>query len=191
MKSTLITFLLIALYIVPLHAQDTLIQNKNVIIENDSVVLRRNYMEENTQKILTYEYSFWGIRTFSGRKHLSNREVRNFLQRDPEALDLYNRGRSTLIGGTILAATGAFAFGYGLFATVNAYGENYGFTSSDKTLGYTLIGAGIVAAAGGVVLFFNGQRKMKLGIDNYNNGLLTSSVEFGFTPNGLGLLVQF
>ncbi|MDR1054811.1 MAG: hypothetical protein LBL90_03095 [Prevotellaceae bacterium] len=190
MKLTILPFFLIAFfYTVLSNAQDIPDQKKPTTL-SDSIVNRKKYTNESA-KMLTYENSFWGIRTYCGRQVLSNKSTRNFLQSDPDMLRKYDIGRRTLIVGDVFAVAGVLTLGSGLFATVNAYNNNYGFDLDDRILGYSLIGAGSLALAGGILLFFNGQKKMKLAIDAYNDDLLTASFQFGLTPNGIGLLVQF
>ena len=178
MKSIFIILAVAMIYIAPLAAQ------------SDTILLHTPVFN-TIDKTLKYEDSFWGLRVYNGKKALSNRKVRNFLQPDQLMLQKYDKGRKKLIAGDIIAATGAISLGYGVFTVVNAYGENYGFDLNDRVLGYSLIGAGAIAAATGVLLFFNGQKKMKLAIDAYNDELVATSFQFGLTPNGIGMIVQF
>lgn len=190
MKTILIIAVIAFAFCVKSNAQETEVSMQKTIIPlSDTAEYRQSMTPED--RSLTYEETLWGLRTFNGKLQLSNKEVKSFLQRNPQILRDYKKGHRRLITGGALTVAGVFTLGYGVFVAVNAYSDDYGFDRNDRALGFSLIGGGALLATGGVLLFFNGQDIMKLAINAHNDEEYIRTMRVGFTPNGFGLTFDF
>ena len=133
------------------------------------------------------EITMQGKRYFVNGTQLSSREVKEKLASNAEALRLFKKGKSK-------AATGGLFIGLGVaFCTADLV---KGLVSDEKYPGpATYIGAGFLTIS--VPILIGKNRRMREGIEMYNNGLKNSGdaedVEFNVisNQNGYGIQLRF
>lgn len=137
---------------------------------------------------LSLGVSFWsGLQVYDGNQKLSKTETKNRLSTNPEALNLYNKGKGQMNSASLLGAVGGFCFGYGLGTMLNKRKEG----------GEILAGAGLAGIIAGGVIYGNGSGNVRTAINLYNQTRLTSLNESPFeiniinSQNGVGLGITF
>ena len=132
------------------------------------------------------------------------------------AFDIYNKGISKHKRGNLLMWTGIGVailgvpltmhidydygtnyyhdtyFGYD-FDYTSEYYENYGYGSTPIGL-YTITPIGLICAGVGLWMQSSGKKLIRQAVNTHNNSLTSFSnmeLNFGFTPNGIGLVLNF
>ena len=126
-------------------------------------------------------------------RRLTEGEVRG-LMAGTDALRLYNQGLQRRRNGDILFWSGIGIIGVGLVAGGAILSADMEFWEDVffPTVGGTAISGGIVMITG-VVLRTNSRRPIQNSVDMHNRSVQTSHIEFNFglTPNGVGMVVNF
>lgn len=124
---------------------------------------------------------------FKDEKKLKNKEIRELLQSNTEALQLYQAARTkTTVGGLLLG------FGIGLAAGDVLYGA-----TADVKYPTPLTYVGLAATIISIPVLSGRSKKLKKSIERYNDSLKTvgssDSYEMRFTANsnGIGVKLSF
>ena len=117
----------------------------------------------------------WSYKYHIGDKVVSSAEFKQELQLHEKASKMYKSGNALNVTGTVLGGIGAFVVGYDL-------GSRLGDGSKGNT---ALLASGGVGLAGGIILYYIGEGKMKKAITLYNNSKQTSSLTLD--TQGLGV----
>ncbi len=100
---------------------------------------------------------------------------------NPDALKMFNSGRSTAITGTVIGCIGAFSLGYDLGARLGGGKGNNGM----------LIGGGVVTIVG-LILEMSGKSKMKKATTLFNNNNKQAwNISLEPKENGIALSFNF
>ncbi|MEO4004254.1 hypothetical protein [Flavobacterium sp. CAU 1735] len=133
------------------------------------------------------ELSVKGSTVFKDEKKLKNKEIRELLQSNTEALQLYKETRTkTTVGGLLLG------FGIGLTAGDVLYGA-----TADVKYPTPLTYVGLAATLISIPVLSGRSKKLKKSIELYNENLKTvgsnDSYEMRFTANsnGIGFKLSF
>lgn len=133
------------------------------------------------------EITMQGHKYFVDGQQISTREVKEKLASNPEALQLFKKGKSK-------ASTGGLFVGLGI-AFMSADGIKALVSEEDYPGPATYIGAGFLAVS--VPILIGKNKKMKEGIDRYNNGLKSSGdfddleLHVVSNQNGYGIQLRF
>lgn len=137
--------------------------------------------------ISAQEITMQGKRYFVNGQQLSTREVKEKLSSNAEALRLFKKGKSK-------SSTGGMFIGLGIAFTAADLVK--GLVSDEKYPGpATYIGAGFLTIS--VPILIGKNKRMKEGIDMYNNGLKNAGdveeVELNMisNQNGCGIQLRF
>jgi len=139
----------------------------------------------------------------AGRK-LTPNEVR-YLMASSEALQIYNNGQSQYKTGRIMQIAGALAFAAGgtlIVSSFNIDPESAEKESEQSRLydkrdlwqatGTFIGGAGLGVGITGTVIKGKGRKKIDNAVNTYNSGSRAfKEFDFGFTGNGVGMVVRF
>ena len=138
-----------------------------------------NTKQEAAQSKKRMTYNSWSGRVSMGDVYVTNDLAIKYLS--PQDYDLYKRGKSLSISGTILGCAGAVPLGIGL-----------GFMSAGEPANVGLLAGGGAAVVLGVVIACIGEANIKTAINNYNSTLaFQPEIHVGSTANGLGLALVF
>ena len=118
---------------------------------------------------------FWSYKYYLGDKAVSSSEFKQELQLHEEASKMYKSGSALNVTGTVIGSIGAFVVGYDL-------GSRLGDGSKANNVLLTSAGIGL---AGGIILYYIGEGKIKKAINLYNNSKQTSSLTLN--TQGLGV----
>jgi len=148
-----------------------------------------------------------GNSVFMDGMKLERDDVKQVLEVNPHALQLYNKGLAKNRIGTVLLISGALVSGGGGFIVAkhpldkksfyrgrdgNTYYRYQNETLNDA-LGIGIIAAGAGMIIAGIVLKSNSPNDIKGAVNMYNGGKNRSSIEwkFDFSGNGVRLAVNF
>jgi hypothetical protein len=131
------------------------------------------------------EITMQGHKYFVNGQQISSREVKQKLESNPEALKLFKCGKSK-------ASTGGLFIGLGVAFTVADLVK--GLVSDEKYPGVaTYIGVSSLVVS--VPILIGKNKKMRQGIESYNNGLKNTGdnedVELNIISNQNGYGIQF
>ncbi len=140
-----------------------------------------------TSLVYSQEITMQGHKYFVDGQQISTREVKEKLASNPEALQLFKKGKSK-------ASTGGLFIGLGTaFLTADLV---KGLVSDEEYPGpATYIGAGFLAIS--VPILIGKNKRMKEGIDRYNSGLKSSGdfddleLHVVSNQNGYGIQLRF
>lgn len=138
-----------------------------------------NTKQEADQSKIRMTYNSWSGRVSMGDVYVTDDLAIKYLS--PQDYDLYKRGKSLSIGGTIVGCAGAVPLGIGL-----------GFMAAGEPANIGLLAGGGAAVVVGVVIACIGEANIKTAINNYNSTLaFQPEIHVGSTANGLGLALVF
>ena len=127
-----------------------------------------------------------GYRYYQGVKQLEKNELAGVLKSNGQAANQLQSAQSTYAAAMIFSYTGGFLVGWPV-------GTALGGGKPEWILAG--VGAGLIAIAIPMSRSYN--KKVKLAVDTYNNGLKTSSfrnnteLRLSMTGNGIGLTLKF
>ena len=142
------------------------------------------FVSVSAQSDLSFTSSMWkrgGVWQDGAR--IKPAQVREVMSVNSEALQQYNSGMSLFVAGQVIAYPSAFLLGWDLGARIGS-GEGNG----------TLLGIGAAGVVVGFIFYFSGENKMKNSVQLYNSkasDAVSYQINFGFTPTGIGLSMQF
>ena len=126
-----------------------------------------------------------------------NNEILNFTQlthltnSNPETTKLLRASKNMQVGAYIFGCLGSGFMGYSLgYALGTAMGGN----TLNKTLFFSMLGAGAVFVGIGIGFEVGANKKVKQGVDIYNNAIKQKSstnLDLGFSTNGVSLRLNF
>ncbi|MBP5474614.1 MAG: hypothetical protein J6X92_07655 [Bacteroidales bacterium] len=129
------------------------------------------------QGVMTY--NSWSGKVSVGGITLENEMLERYFT--PENYNLYKKGKRTSTIGGIVGCIGACPFGWSVGTWLGGGEVNAGL----------FIGGGTVMI-GGLIVSAIGEKNMKKAINSYNSTLASKPVlNFGATPNGIGLALVF
>jgi len=145
------------------------------------------YAQETEQKLVINK----GYKITSNGVKLTNDEVLNILSVYPDLQKTFNSGAKNLKGAAALGWIGGFAFGFGIGGILGSVVMG----NEIKSYNYYIMGAGAVLLVPGIALEVVGKKKIKNSINQFNNMQNQSSnivkMNFGLTPNGAGIVIDF
>ena len=135
-----------------------------------------------------------GRRIYQDGGRLTENEVR-VLMAGTDALRLYNQGLQRNRNGDIWFWSGIGAVvASGVIGSINRMNAPH-VSMMDGTVEGLVVGAGVGAPfiATGLILKRNGRRDIQNSVDIFNRNVQTTHIElnFGLTPNGVGMVVNF
>ena len=125
-----------------------------------SILSAAVYCEEPEGKLEINETFFGTVYKLDG-KALSLSKVEKHIEPNPEAVQIYRKGKPYYYSGMICAGVGGFLIGYPIGRAM----------SSDEDMNWAVLGAGIGTSAVGVFLSAVADKKFKNGVTLYNNQL--------------------
>jgi hypothetical protein len=124
-----------------------------------------------------------------GEKYLSTRQIKNLMEDNPEALELYTKGKK------MTAASNSCPYGIMgicLFATLATN------KMEDRDKKMTILGPALAISGGlvitGIVLANNGKKKIRQSVDVYNSGIskpVSYELDFKISGQGIGVALRF
>ena len=128
---------------------------------------------------LSFKSATWGYKYCVGDRQVSYDEFMSKLNgRDLIAGKMFKSGKNLGIAGTVVGGIGAFCFGYDI-------GTRLAGGNGNTAL---LVGGGGVMA-GGIIMFYVGEGKMKKALTLYKNN--STSLHVSPTQTGVGLCLNF
>ena len=162
--------------------QDTCINKKHIIdykldyYKNSPIKTIKNDLEVEPLRVTNR-----GV--YKGDTKLNNSEIKTIIESNPAALRKYKTGKALQIPAYIVAVPSAFVFGWDLGTRITgADGNN------------TLLIVGASGATFGIILSIIGNSQCKAAINLYNSGIektRDTRLDFGTTPDGVGLVLKF
>ena len=153
-----------------------------------------------------------GSKVFMSGRELDKIEVKRYMA-NTDALNVYNKGlkkgktgtvwmitgATCVVGGAILAFAGGFyeydhdVMGWKDGPDGPAKSGDNRYWSPGANIGVSLISVGVVGLTTGIVLKSSGKKDIRKAVDayNYRNSLSQAELNFGFTGNGVGLVLNF
>lgn len=134
-------------------------------------------------KELYYSSGFWGLNIYQGGFKIKRKDALLAFDNYPISRDLYKKGKMQIISANILSIPSILLLGYELGTLIVGNEPNY--------LAMTL---GALGTLSGILIKVSGNRSIKNAVDGYNTSLddgVRSSLNFGKTRNGLGLVYSF
>lgn len=144
---------------------------------NQSIQIYKN-------KFLRMKNGFFGPSIYRGDSKLNTVVVKNVYKDNPEALLLYNNGRSTNTIGNLIGLASGYIVG-SQFAQA---------LSPDRKADRGLFIMGGIGSLASIILNVNGLRNIEKSTRVYNNSINALdevSLKFRSTQNGLGLVLSF
>jgi hypothetical protein len=128
---------------------------------------------------LSFKRGSWSNQYYIGSQSVSYDDfIAKLIGKSEQAATMFKTGRSMSIAGIAIGSVGAFCFGYDL-------GGRLAGGKGNTTL---LVGGGAVMA-GGIILSYLGENKMKKALTLYKDHGL--SLSFGVTGSGMGFSFNF
>ena len=132
------------------------------------------------------EKNFWGNDIYYDYNNdkLSRNDMRKMLQ-TKEALDLYNKSIRQQVTGNLLFWPGVGLMGFAMYSIVS---DN----TSENVKTFAFLGGGGLMVLGSAIML-RAEKNIAISIDMHNRGSNKASVDlrFGFTGNGMGLVLNF